>query len=219
MDISKAFSVDNGFLVDEENGGPFYTGGVASPIGLDLPTQTLYVQPTVDGPIIWRKFGTGVNDWRQLSAEDIPADNSVSLLEGEDVQAQLDELATSVAVSASPGFSFGKGGNLSSGAWLARPGGVPSNITGIPVGLLEPKIVRISVGSQNANTYNIGIYEHEGDSVNLTLLTTVSIVASRTEVFEVDVSITSGRQLAARVTSGSVKNPGVDLQLSGSTMT
>ena len=76
MDINKAYSVDNGVIIDEENGGPFYTGGTASPVGLDLPTQTFYVQPTAGGPILWRKFGVGVNDWRQLSAQDIPFDPS-----------------------------------------------------------------------------------------------------------------------------------------------
>jgi hypothetical protein len=72
MDFNKAQSADNGFIVDEENGGPFYTGGTASPIGLDLPTLTFYLQSTAAGVLVWRKHGVGVNDWRQLSAQDIP---------------------------------------------------------------------------------------------------------------------------------------------------
>lgn len=73
MDISKALEAEEGFLVED---GPFYTGGTASPIGLDLPTNTLYLQDTASGVLIFRKFGAGVNDWRQLSAQDVPFDVS-----------------------------------------------------------------------------------------------------------------------------------------------
>lgn len=68
MDIDKAYEVEQGLLVEN---GPFYTGGASSPVGLDLPTRTLYLQDSASGVLIWRKFGAGVNDWRQLSAQDI----------------------------------------------------------------------------------------------------------------------------------------------------
>lgn len=71
MDISKAHEADNGFLITD---GPFYTGGTASPIGLDLPTGTFYLQDTASGVLIYRKFGANVADWRQLSAQDVPFD-------------------------------------------------------------------------------------------------------------------------------------------------
>ena len=73
-DYDKALSIDNGLIVDEENSGPFLTGGVASPIGLDLPTETIYLQPTSGGTEIWRKFGVGVNDWRKYLDEKGVAD-------------------------------------------------------------------------------------------------------------------------------------------------
>lgn len=76
MDITKAFEVENGLSVEEENGGPFYTGGSSSPLGLDLPTRTIYVQNTSNGISIWKKFNTGVNDWRIISAQDVPFDVS-----------------------------------------------------------------------------------------------------------------------------------------------
>ena len=73
MDIDKALEAEQGFLVES---GPFYTGGTASPVGLDLPTGTLYLQDTASGVLLFRKFGAGVNDWRQLAAQDIPYDVS-----------------------------------------------------------------------------------------------------------------------------------------------
>ena len=76
MDISKTFDADNGFVVNTtDDTGPFFTGGSASPVGLNLPTRTLYIQTnSASKAIIWQKFSTGVNDWRILSAQDVPFD-------------------------------------------------------------------------------------------------------------------------------------------------
>lgn len=76
IDVLKAFAVANGITINESTDGPFITGGPSSPIGLDLPTSTFYLQTVSGGVLIWRKFGAGVNDWRQLSAQDIPFNNS-----------------------------------------------------------------------------------------------------------------------------------------------
>ena len=150
-------------------------------------------------------------------AQTVPYDDTVQtpLSGSDDTQGVIDYLKNKVATSASPGFSFGRSGNTPSGTWLLRPGSVPSNKTGIPIGFSSPKITLIAVGNELVSTFDIQIYEHEGDEVNLTLLTTVSIVSSRTATFNVDVPATAGRQLAVHVSSGSCKNPGVDIQLSG----
>jgi len=81
MDIDKAFEITNGVVTnpDTNTEGPFYTGGPSDPTGLDLPERTFYLQNSAGGVVIWRKFGAGVNDWRQLSAEDIPYDPSNTL--------------------------------------------------------------------------------------------------------------------------------------------
>jgi hypothetical protein len=60
VDFNKAFEAKNGFLVED---GPFFTGGVASPVGLDLPVGTFYGQTSSTGLKIWRKYNTGINDW------------------------------------------------------------------------------------------------------------------------------------------------------------
>ena len=145
-----------------------------------------------------------------------PYDNTTSGLVADDVQAAIDELSSEVSQSASPGFSFGRGGNTPSGTWLLRTGGPPSNKTGVPMGITSPVITRISVGNETISTFDVAVYEHEGDEVNLTLFTTVSVVSARTGTFTVNIPATTGRQLAVLINSGAAKNPGVDLQLSGS---
>ena len=92
MDIDKAYSVDNGLIIDEDTGGPFYTGGTASPVGLDLPEKTFYLQTVSGGVLLWRKYGVGVNDWRQLSAQDIPFDPAGLRLRATDLYDTIKEL-------------------------------------------------------------------------------------------------------------------------------
>lgn len=133
----------------------------------------------------------------------------------DNISGALDFLQSSVGASASPGFSFGRAANVGAGTWLQITGGVPSNKTGIPVAINNPKLTLISVGNEDVSSFSIGIYEHDGGEVNLTLLTTVSVINSRTSNFDVLVLVTSGRQLAARLISGSAKNVGVSLQLKG----
>lgn len=66
VDINKAFEDTFGFRIPN---GPFITGGTASPVGLDLPTNTIYIQNKVDGSTIWEKVGPDQNnDWRELFA-------------------------------------------------------------------------------------------------------------------------------------------------------
>lgn len=125
-----------------------------------------------------------------------------------------DELNTLDAV-ALPGFDFGRSGNAAANSWLLN-NAVPSNLVGIPVGMSSAFITEVWVGSENVDTYDIEIYEHEGDEINLTLLTTVNIVALRTATFSVNVAITTGRQMAVRIVNGNAKNPKVYVLVKGS---
>jgi hypothetical protein len=150
-----------------------------------------------------------------LIAENIPYDPSDSGLTATDVKAGLDELSTNIATSASPGFSWGRSGNLSTNTWLQNEG-VSSNRAGRTVTFSSPEITRIFTASEDLNTYTITIYEHEGDSINLTALTTLSATASRTaDSGTISVTVTQGRQLAIRITSGSAKNLVVGMTLAG----
>ena len=148
-------------------------------------------------------------------AKQIFFDNSTNGFISEDVQGAIEEVNNSVQTSASPGFGFGRSGNVPSNTWLYRTGNVPSNKTGVAMGITNPIVIQVDVGNENISTFDIQVYEHEGDEVNLTLLGTVSVVASRTGSFTVSWAATSGRQLAVKLSDGSAKNPGVDITLSG----
>ena len=152
-------------------------------------------------------------------ASETPFDNSTNGFVQRRLDAALGAAIEETKVSASPGLGFGRSGNVSANTWLLRTGSVPSNKTGVALGISNPQLKQIDVGSEEVDTYDIQIYEHEGDEVNLTLLTTVSIVATRTASFDVNdfgtVTATQGRQLAVKLTNGSAKNIGVDVTLIG----
>ena len=153
--------------------------------------------------------GSGRDQYSQV-AESVPFDNDNNDFTSDDVQGAIEE----IGASASPGFSFGRSGNASTGSWLLNEG-VPSNRAGRYVFTTSPKLVEIFVSSENIDTYTISIYEHEGDEVNLTLLDTLSITAARGGQKISNVAITSGRQLAIRVTAGSARNVVAGLILKG----
>lgn len=72
IDVNKAQEIQNGLRVsDNGTEGPFYTGGPTSPVGLDLPVDTIYVQNIgTGGVVVWRKYDTGVNDWVKAQPND-----------------------------------------------------------------------------------------------------------------------------------------------------
>ncbi len=72
MDERKSYNAENGFTVSHENNGigPFYTGGAASPLGMDLSIYTFYVQTTSTGTVLWRKWGPEVIDWTKVQTND-----------------------------------------------------------------------------------------------------------------------------------------------------
>ena len=164
--------------------------------------------------------GTGRDQYIEV-AETIPFDNDSNDFVAEDVQGAIEELAENLDRSASPGFSFGRSGNVSSNSWLLRPGGVPSNRTGVTFGLYNGILDEISVGTENLETYTIEIIQHDGNEINSVSIASVSIVNLRKAVFSVGVDYTQtnplvrNKQIAVKITSGSAKNIGVDLQLSG----
>lgn len=69
LDPNKVFEAQSGFRVlDGVTEGPIYTGGPVSPVGLDFPIGTLYVENSSTGPMLWKKYGSGVNDWTKTIA-------------------------------------------------------------------------------------------------------------------------------------------------------
>lgn len=129
------------------------------------------------------------------------------------------ETITVVGASASPGFSFGRSGSLSQNTWLRRVGNVPSNRAGVTLDIGSPVITRVACANRNVETYDVEIYEHEGNSLNLTLLGTVTVTGATSGSFAVSFAATQGRQLAVKLGStatGKVRDLGVDITLQGS---
>lgn len=148
-------------------------------------------------------------------AESVPFDNDSNGFSADNVQEAIEE----IGASASPGFSFGRNGNVSAGTWLRRPGNVPSNRAGVTIPINNPIIVEVSCSNRNVDTYTIEIYEHEGNSVNLTLLGSVNVIGARGGTFTTNFAATKGKQIAVRLSTGggSVRDLGADIVIKGST--
>ena len=64
LNQARVHEVENGLRInDGDSQGPIFTGGPLSPVGLDFPIGTFYVQNNGTGAVIWRKYAAGVNDW------------------------------------------------------------------------------------------------------------------------------------------------------------
>ena len=146
-------------------------------------------------------------------AIEIPFDNTGSGFQSDNVEDAIKE----IGASASPGFSFGRG-SASTGTWLNRVGEIPSNRTGVTIGITNPVVTQVFVSCENIETFTVGIYEHDGDSINLQLLGTVSVVGARVGNFLVNFPTSTLKQIAVRVvtSTGTVQNLGVDVILTGS---
>jgi len=145
-------------------------------------------------------------------ARSIFFDNSSNGFTANNVQAAIEE----IGASASPGFSFGREGTSSNGVWLRRVGNIETNRTGITISVTNPVITLVAYGTENVDTYSFGIYQHDGNSVNLVLLTTINVVSTRAGTQTISVATTKNKQLAIKVLSGNPNNLGVDLILKGS---
>lgn len=145
-------------------------------------------------------------------AEDIYFDDSNVSFTADDVQEAIEKLENRVAVSASPGFTWGASGNVNANAWLLNDT-VPSNLAGrlSPVtGFLD----QVFFACENTATASVGIYRRDGAS--FTLLSSVNITAARTEIVTgLNVAIFRGDELACRLVSGSLKNPVVGVIIRG----
>lgn len=152
-----------------------------------------------------------LNVFKSLVAAIIPFDNSTNDFDSDNVQEAIEE----IGASASPGFNYGRSGNVSSNTWLLIVGTVPSNKAGITIALSNATISKVYIANEDINTFNIELYSHDGNEVNLTLLDTVSIVSARSATFTLNTAITTGKQLAVKLSTGSAKNLSVGVQLKG----
>jgi len=147
-------------------------------------------------------------------AESIPFDNDSNGFTSDEVQGAIEELDNLVNTSASPGFGYGKSGNVASNAYLLCEG-VPSNISGRYVYINNAIVTRIFISVQNSATFDIEAFSHDGNGLNLTSLGIVSIVASTGGETSVNWPVATGKQIAVRIINGSCKNAVGGLELQG----
>ena len=148
------------------------------------------------------------------SAEDVTIDpTQVDCLDtAENVEEAFQEICDVIQDSASPGFSWSRKNNVTAGTWLQN-GDVTSNQAGRTIGLTNAKIRKIQMANAVANTFDLKIYEHDGTTY--TLLTTVTFTAVRSQTQDLDIAVTTGKELAIELSTGSANNIVVDLLLSG----
>jgi hypothetical protein len=119
-------------------------------------------------------------------------------------QEVIEELYNRAAVSASPGFTWGRSGAIPAGTYLQNDT-VPSNTSGRVVFLLNAKITRVFVANQNATAgIIVNVYSHDGNGVNLALLGQVTTAALRTNTFTVNFAVAQNKQIALRTDPTSV---------------
>jgi hypothetical protein len=153
-------------------------------------------------------------------AESVPFDPTVSPsgnLTSDSVQGAIDELANRVAVSASPGFTWGRSGTVTANTWLSNDS-VPSNTSGRTIFLNNATIEKIYVANEDPTILTLEFYHHDGSETNLTLIGQVTTTATRTNTFTVSYSVPTGKQLAVKIKAGSnaAKNIVVGALLRGS---
>jgi hypothetical protein len=147
-------------------------------------------------------------------AKSTPFDNTTNGFVSTDVQAAIEELANTVDTSASPGFTWGASGNVTAGSWLVNDT-VPSNKAGRSIFLSNATLEYVFVRCEVATTLNMEVYEHDGTTY--TLITTVTLTATRAGDFPIaSLPLTTGKELAMKLSTGSAKNPVVGCVLRGS---
>ncbi len=121
---------------------------------------------------------------------------------------------------ASPGFLYAAIDVKTAGFWLTSDV-IPTNIAGIPVLFGDAVVIRAAVSTEIDTTYSLGIYQHEGNEVGLTLLGIINVTTGGAKRFAFEFPIiysSPNVQLACRLLTGTTKNLKVSLVLKGSTV-
>ena len=155
-------------------------------------------------------FGT----WLSNIAKSIFFDNSTNGFIAKDTQGAIEEVANRVAVSASPGFSWGRSGNSSAGTYLQNDT-VPSNITGRLVPVSSGSITTVFVACDIDATFTIVVERRVGNT--FTQIASVSVTASRKQTFSgLNVPVTLNDEICVKIGTGSAQNVVVGLIIRGS---
>jgi len=188
IDINKAFELPkHGVLISQDGVNRVLISSDDAAPTHDAPIGSLHFQSNGDR---WSKAyaGSGSDKW------------------------VLDGVGSPVVTQTA---DFGGKGRLRN-AYLSRAGNVPSNIVGIPMVLSGGTLRTISVANEDTTTFSIAVYEHDGNELNETLLYTVAVTSDyKKTIGGLSIPVTSGKQLSAKVVSGSATNPGCTVALKG----
>jgi len=149
------------------------------------------------------------------SADQISYDNGASGLDAINVQDAIDELAANSATSASPGFSFGRSGNVLTGTYLQCES-VPSNVAGRWVFINSALVERVFVSNELSTTFTLEFFYHDGNSIGETSLGTVTVSGAYGGSFPVSWSVPLNKQLSVKMAANAAKNIVCGLSLRGS---
>lgn len=124
---------------------------------------------------------------------------------GSDLQTAIDALYNRAVTSASPGYSFGRSGNLSGGAYLLCET-VNSNISGRWVYLNNATVQYVYASNELTTTWKLEVLHHLGSEASLTSLGTVTIVGKGAAI-AVLWSVPVNTQITVRVAEDTPNNP------------
>ena len=153
-------------------------------------------------------------------AEDIYFDDSNIDIEADDVQEIIEKIVQAVVVSASPGFTWGDRGVLSSGSYLLNDN-VPSNISGRLVTLENAAITDIFITMKSSANVDFDI-RVRGPGNSFSTLYTFNTNGARATVLNVNVPVNYEDELAIRVSPNSTdkpSNPDIGLIIKGNRVT
>lgn len=156
------------------------------------------------------------DDFRDI-AKSVPFDNSTNGFTSTEVQGAIEELNNKVNTSASPGFSFGRSGQITKGSFLQNET-VPSNVSGRWVYISNAQVKKVFVTNESIITYSIEIMYHYGNEAGLTSLGIITVTSDKGGSFSVNWPVPSNSQLAIRIDPNSANNPKnviVGLELAG----
>lgn len=137
-------------------------------------------------------------------AKSVPFDNATNGFVSTDVQAAIEEIQLTAAVSASPGFTWGYRGTATPGTYLENDS-VPSNVSGRIVPLDSGFITEVFVLNETNTTYSVDIRRRVG--AVYTTLQTVTVLAARGDVFAVNVAVAKKDELCVRVSPTTANTP------------
>jgi hypothetical protein len=119
--------------------------------------------------------------------------------------------APAPGTSASPGFQYGRAGDVTAGTYLQVIANVPSSTAGLIVPFTGI-ITRVFVTNENDNTFTVKVQKRtDPGPVYTDLGTPFSLTAARKGEFNPSISVTDGDELVVLMSSGTCRNVQVGL--------